>query len=91
MNSGKQQAADTELAIVQTSVVAWMSDSSPDAGDFAAGSAGPGTSTDFDGGATGNDTIGEYLSSPLAGSYSWDSDGAVTRVSYPGVLEAPTG
>jgi type IV pilus assembly protein PilA len=73
MNSGRSQAAATELSIVQTNVVAYMADHDgaiPTSGDVSV--------------ATG---IGAYLSSPLAGTYSWDATGAVTQETYPGVKE----
>ncbi len=80
MNSGKSQARATELSIVQTNIVAWMADNTSTT--LTAGSAGPGTAADFDGSNTGNADLNEYLSSPLHGSYTWDTDGAVTQVAY---------
>jgi type IV pilus assembly protein PilA len=71
MNSGKTQAASTELSIVQTDVVAWMADAPA---SFAA-------ETGVTGAATGS--IAAYLSSPLHGTYSWDINGKVTQTAYP--------
>ena len=82
MNSGKSQAAATELSIVQTNIVAWMADN-PDTA-LTAGGAGPGTTSDYDGANTGNADLNAYLSSPLAGTYTWDDTGKVTQTDYPG-------
>ena len=82
MNSGKSQAAATELSIVQTNIVAWMADN-PDTA-LTAGGAGPGTTADYDGANTGNADLNQYLSSPLAGTYTWHDTGKVTQTSYPG-------
>jgi type IV pilus assembly protein PilA len=70
MNSGREQAAMTEVSIVQTDIVAWMAD---DPLNFGAG-------TDVTGLAVG--TIGPYLSSPLHGTYTWDADGKITGWTY---------
>jgi type IV pilus assembly protein PilA len=70
MNSGRQQAAMTEVSIVQTDIVAWMADD-PLNFDAAAGVTGA---------AAG--TIGPYLSSPLHGTYTWDVDGKITAWTY---------
>jgi type IV pilus assembly protein PilA len=70
MNSGREQAAMTEVSIVQTSIVAWMAD---DPLNFAAG-------TDVTGDAA--TTIGAYLSSDLHGTYSWNVDGEITAWTY---------
>jgi len=69
MNSGREQAAATEVSIVQTSIVAWMAD---DPLNFAAGA-----------GVTGAGTVlAPYLSSPLHGTYTWDINGSITAWIY---------
>ena len=69
MGKGKSEAASTELSIVQTSIVAFMADN---------GGAIPASGDDS---ATG---IGLYLSSPLHGTYTWDTTtGAVLSQTYP--------
>jgi hypothetical protein len=70
MNSGREQAAMTEVSIVQTSIVAWMADEPL---LFTAG-------TDVTGDAAS--TIGAYLSSDLHGTYSWDIEGQITAWTY---------
>jgi type IV pilus assembly protein PilA len=83
MNEGANEAADTELANVQTAVIAGMVD------------AGVTTCTDTEGtfGPTDDFTIAtNYLLSSyilggldnVAGTYAIASDGAVTQSSYPG-------
>ena len=69
MNKGKTEAGQTELSIVQTSVVAYMADHN---GVIAAAS-----------GVTGGSSIlAPYLSSALHGTYSWDTNGTVTQTGY---------
>jgi type IV pilus assembly protein PilA len=66
LNSGRVEAAKTELSIVQTNVVAYMA-----ANDGTI----PTTTAD----------LGDYLVSPLEGTYTIDDTGKVTIVTYPGV------
>lgn len=73
MNSGKTQAAATELSIVQTNIVAWMADNPATA--LVAGGASP----------TDSSILANFLSSPLAGTYTWDITGKVIQTAYPGV------
>jgi type IV pilus assembly protein PilA len=69
MNKGKTEAGQTELSIVQTSVVAYMADNN---GTIPAET-----------GQTGSTSIlTPYLSSSLHGTYSWDTNGTVTQTAY---------
>jgi prepilin-type N-terminal cleavage/methylation domain-containing protein len=69
MNKGKTEAKATELSIVQTCVVAYMAEHN---GSITAATVS---------GAGG--IISPYLSSPLHGTYAFDSNGAITSSTYP--------
>jgi type IV pilus assembly protein PilA len=71
MNSGKTQAAATELSIVQTDLVAFMADTGVSVVTPATGVTGTGG------------VLSPYLSSNLHGTYSWDAAGKVTQTTYP--------
>ena len=73
MNSGKTEAKNTEMSIVQTAVTAYMADCTAGGITFAAGTAGPADSG----------FLSPYLSSALHGSYTWDASGKVTQTAYP--------
>ncbi len=68
MNSGEEQAKNTELSIIQTNVVAYMGDHD---GVIAERAMGP---------VLANDVIlGSYMVSNAAYKYSWDDEGRVTQ------------
>ena len=70
MNRGKTEAAATELAIAQTSMVAYMAD---------------GNTPTAETGQTGSTTVLQaYLSNTKGfhGTYSWTTDGVVTQTGY---------
>ena len=69
MNKGKTETGQTELSIVQTSVVAYMADNN---GAIAAASGVSGT----------GGVLAPYLSSQLHGTYSWDTNGTVSQTGY---------
>ena len=71
ISKGQTETKATELAIVRTSVVAYLNDNG-------------GTIT-AESGVTGANPalIAPYLSSPLHGTYSWDAQGNVTQTAYP--------
>jgi prepilin-type N-terminal cleavage/methylation domain-containing protein len=68
MNSGKSQAAMTEVSIVQTSIVAYMADGNTIASE---------TTVSGDGGI-----LSPYLSSDLHGTYTFNTDGEITAWTY---------
>ena len=70
IGNGKNEAATTELSIVQTCVVAYMEDHGGNI-DAASGVTGTGGMLDF------------YVHTPLHGTYSWDDQGHVTQTAYP--------
>jgi type IV pilus assembly protein PilA len=85
MNEGAQEAADTELANVQTAVIAGMVDAGVTTCTDTAGTFGPTDDFDID----GSHVLSTYIIGGLAnvaGTYTIDSTGAVTgQTSYPGL------
>jgi type IV pilus assembly protein PilA len=78
MNEGANEAAATELANVQTAVIAAMVDA-----DLTTITGG---TLDFDTDLT-DITVGNYVLgglSKIAGTYTVDTNGAVTQTAYPG-------
>lgn len=73
MDAGKSETRATELSVVQTCVVAYMGDCMERGEVFEAqeGVTGTGGELNF------------YITSPLQGTYAWDSDGHVTQTGWP--------
>ncbi len=73
MDAGRSEARASELSIVQTCVVAYMGDCLEKGIEFAAQEGVTGTGGDLD----------FYITSPLRGTYAWDSYGHVTQTGWP--------
>lgn len=86
MGEGREEAATTELANVQTAMIAGMVDA--DVVEVVAGTFGPGPGNDFT--ISGSYVLSAYILGGMpnvAGTYSIDEDGAVEQTDYPGLPE----
>ena len=84
LGAGTCETAKTEMAAVQTAVIAGMADIS--AGTITSGfniTAGDPTGPTITC-ATGNFTLGTYLKLPTHGSWDWGPDGVITNGTYEG-------
>jgi type IV pilus assembly protein PilA len=88
IGSGTEEAANTELANIQTAVIAAMADTGdePTEGPFGDTDENPETvGVDV---AVGDKYVGEYLVGgvdKVSGAYTIDVEGIVTQTAYPGV------
>jgi type IV pilus assembly protein PilA len=83
MSEGREEAAATELANVQTAVIAGMVDN--DLATITGGAFGPGPGNDLT--ITGEITVGDYVLGGMdnvSGTYTVSDEGAVEQTAYPG-------
>ena len=84
LGAGTCETAKTEMAGVQTAIIAGMADISCGTLSLATDSIGPGNTNKTISCAVGNFSLEDYLKLPTHGNWTWGNDGVITNGTYEG-------